>query len=612
MILVPDTSVIVDGRITKLVKRKEYRGSKVLIPEVVVAELEHQANMGRESGFKGIDELNLLRKAGETGKIDLEYVGRRPKTFRDNDNIIRNTAKEYNATLVTGDRIQAAVARSKGIEVIYLAGKKIKKTLKITQFFDPETMSVHLRDRVPPMAKKGKPGRIKLVRLSEKPSTEKELEDIAREIIAYAKVDPDSFIEIERKGATVVQLAQLRIAIAKPPFSDGYEITAVRPIANVTLDDYRLSKRLTRRLKERAEGILVAGPPGAGKSTFSQALAEFYKDQGRVVKTMESPRDLQVSDEITQYAPLEGDMEKTADILLLVRPDYTIYDEVRKTKDFKIFADMRLSGVGMIGVVHAAKGIDAIQRLIGRVELGMIPQIVDTTVFIKDGEIEKVYKVSFTVKVPGGMVESDLARPVIEVRDFETGKAEYEIYTFGEETIVMPVMDAEKSEGKGTRRDARDAGPVERLALERIAQEIRKFAPESRIEIGESKATIWVDERYIPNIIGKKGKRIEKLERKLGIGIDVRPFRDRVLKESIRDIRENYIDIKIEETGNYLHLVFGKELSGKVVEVLGDGEFLFTATIGRKGEIKVGRKTNIGQQILDILSVEGEISARGI
>lgn len=51
-----------------------------------------------------------------------------------------------------------------------------------------------------------------------------------------------------------------------------------------------------------------------------------------VVKTMESPRDLQVSDEITQYAPLERDMQKTADILLLVRPDFTIYDEMRKPK----------------------------------------------------------------------------------------------------------------------------------------------------------------------------------------------------------------------------------------------------------------------------------------
>ncbi len=41
-------------------------------------------------------------------------------------------------------------------------------------------------------------------------------------------------------------------------------------------------------------------------------------------------------------------MEASADILLLVMPDYTIYDEVRKTRDFQVFADMRLAGVGMI------------------------------------------------------------------------------------------------------------------------------------------------------------------------------------------------------------------------------------------------------------------------
>lgn len=158
-----------------------------------------------------------------------------------------------------------------------------------------------------------------------------------------------------------------------------------------------------------------------------------------VVKTMESPRDLQVSDEITQYAPLERDMQKTADILLLVRPDFTIYDEMRKTKDFKIFADMRLAGVGMIGVVHATRPIDAIQRVIGRVELGMIPSIIDTTIFIKDGKVETVYDISLTVKVPTGMTEEDLARPVIEVRDFETNELVYEIYTYGEQTVVMDV-----------------------------------------------------------------------------------------------------------------------------------------------------------------------------
>ena len=52
---------------------------------------------------------------------------------------------------------------------------------------------------------------------------------------------------------------------------------------------------------------------------------------------MESPRDLQVADTITQYSPLEGDMENTADILLLVRPDFTIYDELRKNHDFDCF-----------------------------------------------------------------------------------------------------------------------------------------------------------------------------------------------------------------------------------------------------------------------------------
>jgi len=127
---------------------------------------------------------------------------------------------------------------------------------------------------------------------------------------------------------------------------------------------------------------------------------------------MESPRDLSVREEVTQYAPLEGNMALTADILLLVRPDYTIYDEMRKTADFQVFADMRLAGVGMIGVVHATRPIDAIQRMIGRVELGIIPQVVDTVIFIEAGAVVKVY--DFTVKVPYGMFEADLARPVIE------------------------------------------------------------------------------------------------------------------------------------------------------------------------------------------------------
>jgi ATPase len=599
MIIVPDTSVIIDGRITKLVKKKDYKRSKVLVPEAVVAELENQANKGKESGYKGLRELNLLRKLSESGKISLEFMGKRPRRadFKDIDEIIRSTAHKAGGVLVTSDRVQSEVAKSKGIRVMYLRQRRVKKRLRVLEFFDEDTMSVHLRDKVVPMAKKGKPGEIKLVQLSEKPSRQRDLESMAKEIIEYARVDPESFIEIEREGATVVQLREVRIAIARPPFSDGYEITAVRPIADVNLEDYSLSKMLLERLRERAEGVLVAGPPGAGKSTFSQALAEFYRAQGRIVKTMESPRDLLVSEEITQYAPLEGDMEKTADILLLVRPDYTIYDEVRKTKDFKIFADMRLAGVGMVGVVHATRGIDALQRLIGRVELGMIPQIVDTVVFIKDGRIQKVYKVSFTVKVPGGMIEADLARPVIEVRDFERDEVEYEIYTFGEETVVMPSTAVTKAKK-----------PSERLAAERVRQEIKKIAPKARVKVdlrGE-KGVVQLDDKYIPKVIGRQGKIIDRLERKLGLKLEIRGFEE---STSSGDEGKERLDLEVRETKNYLHLVAGKENAGKLVKVYASGEELFIATVGRRGEIKIAKKSGMAKAVIGAIAAQEELFA---
>ncbi len=166
----------------------------------------------------------------------------------------------------------------------------------------------------------------------------------------------------------IVQFRDYRIAIGRPPFSDGIEITAVRPIAQTDLEEYDHADELKERLLERQRGVLISGSP-CGKSTLAQAVARYLNGHEYAVKTMEKPRDLQVGPEITQYTELGGDMAKTADALLMVRPDYTIYDEVRKTDDFEVFADMRLAGVGMIGVVHATRPIDALQRLIGRVEL---------------------------------------------------------------------------------------------------------------------------------------------------------------------------------------------------------------------------------------------------
>jgi ATPase len=311
-------------------------------------------------------------------------------------------------------------------------------------------MSVHLVENNPPRAKRGEPGNWELVALSERLLTCEEMEILAEAIMESARYDKASFIEIEEHGAAVVQLRNLRIAIARPPFADKMEISAIRPITKLNIEDYKLSPKLMKRLETRAEGILVSGSPGSGKSTFAAALAEFYSRKGNVVKTLEQPRDLQVTEDIVQYSPLDGSMEKAADILLLVRPDYVIYDELRKNADFQAYSDLRSAGVGMVGVVHAGSAIDAVQRLIlgGRVELGQLPSTVDTVLHIEAGRVAKISSLTLKVKLPTGMGGSqrDLARPVIEIRDFEVGALEHEIFSFGGEKIIVPVRGGVRSE----------------------------------------------------------------------------------------------------------------------------------------------------------------------
>lgn len=516
--IVVDTSVIIDRKVPEIIKNE--KPDQVIVPYVVLDELQSQASKGRDEGYVGLEELKRVRKICEEQQIDLSFQGERP-TLNDIklagsgrlDALIRDVSKKNQATLITSDYVQSLVGEAEGVKTQYVPKKRKKKTMRFKRFFTKDTMSIHLKQGAPPLAKRGEPGNFNLVKVRLKPLSEKELKRMFSQIMDVARREETTFIEIDEPGATVIQMGEYRIALAKPPFSDKLEITVVRPLVKLRLQDYRLSKKLMNRLKSRAEGVLIAGPPGSGKTTFVGSLADFYSSLGKVTKTLESPRDLQVCSEITQYTPLNGDFAKTASLLLLVRPDYTIFDELRESSTFTVFADMRLAGVGMIGVVHAAGAVDAVKRFISRVELGMIPSVIDTVIFIKYGKIEKIFDLSLTVKVPTGMLEEDLARPLVEVRDFETGQLEYEIYTFGRENVVVPI---EKEEKK--------VSPVEDLALQRITQTIQKYDKGAQIELtGKNRAFIKVDKKVIPRIIGKNGKNISKIEKKLGIRIDVEP-----------------------------------------------------------------------------------------
>ncbi len=580
--IVPDTSVLISGILSDLLNKGEIQGSEVIVPEFVVEELRAQASKGRETGFKGLEEMKRLRVFHEKGAIQIKKTGRR-QTYEEIqlakygriDALILDVAREEKAVLYTSDMVQSLVGEAEGIETLYFRPYERKKETILSKFMTADTMSLHLKENVQPMAKRGKPGEVKTIRFGE-PLTNEQMEEIILEIMDAARYEDDSFIEIGGHTASVVQMGDMRIAIARPPFSDGTEITVVRPVVKLILDDYAMSEKLKERLK-RAEGIIIAGPPGSGKSTFAASIAEFYETtKNAVVKTLESPRDLQVKPEITQYTKLHGSFENTADILLLVRPDYTIFDEVRKTEEFRIFSDLRLAGIGMIGVVHASDPIDSVQRFMGRIELGMIPHILDTVIFIKDGTIKKVYYLTLTVRTPTGMTEQDLARPIVEIRDFETNALEYEIYTYGEENVIIPV--------KGDKEPA-----INRLARKQILSEIRRFDENAEVDIvGGDKVLVKVDNTVIPRIIGKEGRTIKQLEERLGISIEVVPSIATLGKEVV---------FEIEETGSYFVFSINTK-QGKTANFYVDGQFVFSATTGKNSQIRVSKDSDIGKEIM--------------
>jgi ATPase len=635
MILVPDTSVLIDGRITSMIKAGEYKGATIIVPEAVIAELEAQANNGREIGFSGLNELQSLCKMAEEKTIELKFSGIRPSLEQvklasggEIDAMIRNIAIENSARFITSDSVQAEVARAKGLDVIYLKPQVTDFVpLGIDQFFDEHTIAVYLKERVSPMAKKGTISDMKLVKIRDAPTSEYELRSYAQEILERAKRDPDGFIEVEKRGITVVQIGSMRIAIARRPFSDGMEITAVRPIVDVTLKDYIKSDIITKRITSEKRGMIIVGAPGSGKTTLAQNVATYLADSGFVVKTMEAPRELQVPDNITQYTALDGSMTNTADVLLLVRPDFVIFDELRKNEDFNVFADMRLAGIGMVGVIHANGVQDAIQRFCDRVDFSVLPQIINTVIFVKQGVITKIYDVGFTVKVPGGMAGEMHIRPVTTVTDHETGELILDVFRYDGETIVIPVMAgsaatvqkpvqvqhigqpvtmpqpmrAPVAAPEPARKES-DERPGWKLMEKEIQREIGRYT-DGFVDVqmtSDTKAVVYIDDKDVPAAIGKGGKNVSAIVNKIGIGIDIKPRSefDRQQPQPRADEEFNLGGgIKILTDKKQLTIV-ALEQSGRIVDVFAGKEYLFTATVNETGEIHLAKNSSIAQEMI--------------
>jgi len=595
--IVVDTSVIINGHFIARIESGSLRNSEIIIPQAVFDELQSQASSKKEEGFVGLEKIKKLKELSGSFGLTIVTKGDHPSNddikFASNgriDALITDVAKENDAILYTSDKVQYLVAQAKDVESIFLKPEIKHESLEFLKFFDEQTMSVHLKENQYPLAKRGKPGTFSLTKLDDEILSRDYLEMISTQISDITRINDSSTVEISKLGASVIQHEDYRIAITYPPFSESFEITIVHPIVKLSLDDYSISEKLMERFSDRAEGILISGAPGSGKSTLASGLANFYHSGGKIVKTFESPRDLQVDSGITQYSKLDGSFDNSADILLLVRPDYTIFDEVRRKEDFRTFADLRLTGVGMVGVVHANSPLDAIQRFIGKIELGIIPNVLDTVVFVKDGQIEKVYDLELKVKVPTGMTESDLARPVIEIRNFADSVLEHEIYTFGEENVIVPV--AKRAQKVG----------IEKLAEDKIRDTFKKYDPRAQVEIlSDNRVKVLVDEQYIPSIIGRGGSNINEIEKYLQVHVDV------VQKDSEIMDTSHDLPFTFSESKTSLLLTVDREFTSMHADVYVDSKYVASVRIGKKGQIKIPKRSDTARNLLQIASSQNDI-----
>ena len=96
----------------------------------------------------------------------------------------------------------------------------------------------------------------------------------------------------------------------------------------------------------------------------------------------------------------------------------------------------------------------------------------------------------------------------------------------------------------------------------------------------------------IPRLIGRNGSNISKIEDDLGIHIDIEPKVATTGKE---------IEYGLEEIGNNLVFRFSKSAKNRLVNIYIDGDYLLSATVGKKNEIKITKSSEAGKELIKAL-----------
>jgi ATPase len=88
--------------------------------------------------------------------------------------------------------------------------------------------------------------------------TKEMFDDLIDQLFKEVESRDDAFLEINRELSKVLQIGPYRIVIVYPALSDGLELTAVKPVKKMTIEEYNLDKDLFDLLRNKSKGILVS------------------------------------------------------------------------------------------------------------------------------------------------------------------------------------------------------------------------------------------------------------------------------------------------------------------------------------------------------------------
>ena len=108
--------------------------------------------------------------------------------------------------------------------------------------------------------------------------------------------------------------------------------------------------------------------------------------------------------------------------------------------------------------------------------------------------------------MPEGMMQADLSRPVVEVKDHFTGRSRYEMYTYGEQVVVMPL---EKLTGRAK------GDPDRERKLARLIKDMTGVRAD--VTLQGNRAKVSVRDRDVPVVLGRGGSTVR--ERRPGRGV---------------------------------------------------------------------------------------------